>query len=169
MVRSATSATVSDPLTKDEKELMKVAARLTQAMIFREKNEIDELWYAQSIDEEMVRNSASVFKYTTNRKVQKIVDEIYSGGGNPRMHPVIRMIAEEFDRAAAAGTTPDFNAFSAVRIRQECLRRAQLNPEENKVLNRPNLASLLDRKEKDTHWWLPGEKDFNDDESEDGE
>lgn len=165
MVRSAAG---SDSLSKVEKELMKIAARLNQAMIFREKNEIDELWYAQSIEEELVRHSTSLFQCTTKHKVQASVNEIYAGAGEPRMHPVIWMIAEEFQRASESGKPLNFDAFSAARIRKKCLLGAREHPEWTKVLNRPTLASLLDRKEKNTHWWLPGEKDFNDDDSEDG-
>jgi hypothetical protein len=43
-----------DTLSDAEKELLEIAARLHQAMIYRDKNEIDENWYIQSIEEELV-------------------------------------------------------------------------------------------------------------------
>lgn len=49
------TATPSDPLSKAEEQLLAIAVRLNQAMLYREKHDIDELWYAQAIAEELVR------------------------------------------------------------------------------------------------------------------
>jgi hypothetical protein len=49
--------TTADRLSQDEQELLEIAVRLNEAVNYREinKGEVDELWYVQCIENELVR------------------------------------------------------------------------------------------------------------------
>jgi hypothetical protein len=99
------------------------------------------------------------------------VNEIFDRGNDiPRIHPVIRVIGEEFERAANAtkeeDRKQDFNAFNVAAITAKCTLGAAENPQWNAKLHMKNLSTLLkDQPDSDYWWWLPGEPD-NDDNSE---
>lgn len=100
--------------------------------------------------------------------VQDSVTKIFKHAGNDttRYHPAIRVVAEEFERAAEAGTPPDFNAFNVERIREMCVQEAEEHPGWNMKLTMRSLSMFLEDQDESTHWWLPGEPDFNDEEED---
>jgi hypothetical protein len=164
------TGTPSDPLSKAEEQLLAIAVRLNQAMLYREKHDIDELWYAQAIAEELVRRYfMSVVSWPTNDNVQESVEKIFAVPENSdaRFHPAIALVAEEFERAGEAGTAPDFNAFDIQHIWERCAQEAKEHPDWNLKLTTRTLTLLVGKQPVSTHWWLPGEPDFNDDDDDD--
>lgn len=62
---------ITDTLSRTEKDLLDIAVRIHTAMYYREltQNDIDELWYVQCIDEELVSLTELSVSKTTNNTV----------------------------------------------------------------------------------------------------
>jgi hypothetical protein len=96
------------------------------------------------------------------------VDEIFEDVANPRIHPAITLVGQEWRRAGEAKVAPDFDAFSCDKIARLCKVGAAANPRYPVKLHMANLSNLL-WAQNSVHWWLPGEEDEEEDDDDEDE
>jgi hypothetical protein len=91
-----------------------------------------------------------------------------SEAGPLRIHPIITLIGEEWDRAGDARTAADFSAFSIAKVSELCASVEAEHPKWNAKLFKTDLPTLLEAQDS-VHWWLPGEEEEDEEEEEEEE
>ncbi|KAI9430216.1 hypothetical protein H4582DRAFT_2064026 [Lactarius indigo] len=133
-----------DKLTADEKALMGTAIRFDLALRYREKNieSVDDDWYRTCIASEL-------------DDVNEIFGKYSDGTTEPRMHPIITYVAEEWDSAADSSRVPDIAALKLEDVSKLCDDGAANNPSWNSQLNMKTLNTLIGLLNPSDRWWLP--------------
>ncbi|KAI9443862.1 hypothetical protein H4582DRAFT_2053641 [Lactarius indigo] len=133
-----------DKLTADEKALMGTAIRFDLALRYREKNieSVDDDWYRTCIASEL-------------DDVNEIFGKYSDGTTEPRMHPIITYVAEEWDSAADSSRVPDIAALKLKDVSKLCNDGAANNPLWNSQLNMKTLNTLIGLLNPSDRWWLP--------------
>ena len=166
-----------DKLSDIENALLDIAVQLYCAVKYHEehKGEVSEAWLVQGIENKLVCQQSSYVTHITYWLFQDSVNEIFDEESHTlRIHPIITLIGEEWQRAGEQNTTPNFNAFSLAKVATQCKLGAAEHPQWISKLHRVNLSHLL-WSQNSVHWWLPGEKmdeeeeDNDDDDEEDEE
>jgi hypothetical protein len=88
-------------------------------------------------------------------EVTGIFDRYSSQEIDPRMHPILPYIAEEWDRAAVESRALDIDALKLEDVSQKCTDRAAKHPLWSSELHMQDLTSLLGDVSVEDMWWLP--------------
>ncbi|KAI9430522.1 hypothetical protein H4582DRAFT_2086729 [Lactarius indigo] len=132
-----------DKLTADEKALMGTAIHFDLALRYREKNieSVDDDWYRTCIASEL-------------DDVNEIFGKYSDGMMEPRMHPIITYVAEEWDSAADSSRVLDIAALKLEDVSKLCDDGAANNPSWNSQLNMKTLNTLIGLLNPSDRWWL---------------
>ncbi|KAH9041914.1 hypothetical protein EDB83DRAFT_2318197 [Lactarius deliciosus] len=130
-----------DYLTEAEEKIMAIAVRLDSALHQREKHpeQVDDLWFTTCIGSEL-------------RQINKIFD---ASAPSTHIHPIIPVVAEEWQAAVAESRSVNLDAMSLIEAREQCREVARDHPTWPGKLSMVNLPTLLRTQPGDAYWWLP--------------
>ncbi|KAH9031585.1 hypothetical protein EDB83DRAFT_2319190 [Lactarius deliciosus] len=136
-----------DYLTEAEEKIMAIAVRLDSALRQREKHpeQVDDLWFT-TLDE-----NTDEYQYW-QRQINKIFD---ASAPSTRIHPIVPVVAEEWQAAVAESRSVNLDAMSLIEAREQCREVARDHPTWPGKLSMVNLPTLLRTQPGDAYWWLP--------------
>jgi hypothetical protein len=147
-----------DQLSEAEEALHGFAVRLDSALRYRTHapESVDDQWYIQSIGDDLVRAGYFDVSDIANWLFQKRINDIYNESEvEPRIHPIIAVIGEEWSRATQENRQLDIDAISRAEITSQCRAGAAAHPQWNGKLNMLNLPVLRKLQPDEECWWLP--------------
>ncbi|KAH8980317.1 hypothetical protein EDB83DRAFT_2326965 [Lactarius deliciosus] len=109
-----------DYLTEAEEKIMAIAVRLDSALHQREKHpeQVDNLWFT-TLDE-----NTDEYQYW-QRQINKIFD---ASVPSTRIHPIVPVVAEEWQAAVAESRSVNLDAMSLIEAREQCQEVARDHP-----------------------------------------
>jgi hypothetical protein len=157
----AAAGPTADILTADEAALMVIATRLDSGLRRYEETdaEVNVKRYVSCISIEMVRREPDCITGCSNTAIQNEVARIFERYPNvdddgPRMHPIVHLVAQEWDDAAVHGQVPDLYAIKLPEVARMCTDAASENPSWPPELYTQNLRGRLSTVRPADMWWL---------------
>ena len=158
----AAVAPTADILTADEAALMVIAMRIDSGLRrYYELEDVNVSQYTSCVNVEMVRREPDCITGHSNTAMQNEVAKIFERYPNveddgPRMHPIIHLVAQEWDDAAEHKQIPDLFATKLPEVARMCTEAAREHPSWTPELYSQDLRGHLSTVRPADMWWLTG-------------
>ncbi|KAH9028267.1 hypothetical protein EDB84DRAFT_1439666 [Lactarius hengduanensis] len=136
-----------DFLTEAEEKIMVIAVRLDCALRQRDK-------HPELVDDECSVGITDDYQYW-QIQINKIYVASASEASSTRIHPIVPVVAEEWQASRVENRPLNLDAMSLIEAKDNCRQVARDHPTWPGKLSMVNLPTLLRSQPGDGHWWLP--------------
>jgi hypothetical protein len=154
---------MASALSKGEKALLSIAARVCTAIQYRDDNPDDDHdTFRHNLEVEMVRTSVIKINHFSNifqANIRDAYKQYPQHSTTHRTHGALMIVGKEFQESVAQKREFDDSKLTTQVITDRCKWVKDTFPTWPPIFSDPDLSPLAMGQPSELHWWLPSQED----------